>query len=553
VFTQECGAEVSRRQRSVHCLLSSGSPVSTMFCADAGARHTNCTRSQQVQLARGMLKASVAMGTMCSHQDGLHESFTLGESSLSALSGAENALQQLACNRDQESMEYGDESQTSAGGEGAAQADHGGPLAVAALALGDSVDLLAPPTPNGTQHNVSAMEEEEPSAAAVHSSGAGDKAEGDATLSRDVHVLGEEDDGLGRSAEAQAQDEMEVDVSGPEAANGAEDQGSSAPGLAGGGSIMAGIEDLFPEGKAESAHATLPPDAEAASKRQDDAETHTDDDQPVECKSVDEGNMSEEGQQLAGASTASAEAETGAVKDMCEEAAGNPALARGCVSFGAESGEAPAGKALEDYTTENVPEKMDSSSRAAGSFMEAAEDDQDYSQFTQPGESQFQHAAGSIDLHPKHERGLNRDSSEEGEAEGEWTRSEEELQPWIKLLLANERRKVEVMEGKLATMAEENKELVRLKDQLQRLRQDNDEAEQEVVQMKVSRAYMSTYISTLRKKHSQSFNSAHHVACDLARSEVTLEREGRWPCLEDMRVCARTLDHPRGYVSFKFI
>ena len=35
----------------------------------------------------------------------------------------------------------------------------------------------------------------------------------------------------------------------------------------------------------------------------------------------------------------------------------------------------------------------------------------------------------------------------------------------------------------------ENKELVGLKDQLQRLRQDNDEAEQEVVQMKVSRAY----------------------------------------------------------------
>ena len=551
MFTQECGAEVSRRQRSVHC-------VSTVFCADAGARHTNRTRSQQVQLARGMLKASVAMGTMCSHEDGHHESFTLGESSLSALSGAENALQQLACNRDRESVEYGDESQTSAGGEGAAQADHGGPLAVAALALGDSVDLLAPPTPNGTQHNVSAMEEEEPSAAAVHSSGAGDKAEGDATLSRDVHVLGEEDDGLGRSAEAQAQDEMEVDVSGPEAANGAEDKGSSAPGLAGVSSVMAGIDEPFPEGKAESAHATLPPDAEAASKRQDDAETHTDDDQPVECKSVDEGNMSEEGQQLAGASTASAEAETGAASEMstcvtgkAEEAACNPALARGCVSFGAESGEAPADKALEDYTNESVPQKIDSSSRAAGSFMEAAEDDQDYSQFTQPGESQFQHAAGNIDLHPKHERGLNHDSSEEGEAEGEWTRSEEELQPWIKLLLALERRKVEVMEEKLATVAEENTELARLKDQLQRLRQDNDEAEQEVVQMKVSRAYLSTYISTLRKKHSLSFNSAHHVACALARSEVTLVREGRWPCLEDMRVCARTLDHLRGCLPFK--
>jgi predicted nucleic acid-binding Zn-ribbon protein len=74
------------------------------------------------------------------------------------------------------------------------------------------------------------------------------------------------------------------------------------------------------------------------------------------------------------------------------------------------------------------------------------------------------------------------------------------------------------MEEKLATVAEENTELARLKDQLQRLRQDNDEAEQEVVQMTVSRAYLSTYISTLRKKHRLSFNSAHHVVCDLARS-----------------------------------
>ena len=82
VFTQECGEEGSCSERSV--LLSSGS-VLTVCCADAGARHTNCTRSQQVQMAKGMLKASVAMGTMCSHQDGHHESFTLGESSLSAL------------------------------------------------------------------------------------------------------------------------------------------------------------------------------------------------------------------------------------------------------------------------------------------------------------------------------------------------------------------------------------------------------------------------------------------------------------------------------------
>ena len=104
---------------------------------------------------------------------------------------------------------------------------------------------------------------------------------------------------------------------------------------------------------------------------------------------------------------------------------------------------------------------------------------------------------------------------------------------------------------KIRELKEENQKLVGLKDQLQRLRQDNDEAEQEMVQMKVSRAYLSTYISTLRKKHSLSFNSAHHVACDLARSEVTLVREGRWPCLEDMRVCARTLDHLRGCLPFK--
>ena len=439
----------------------------------------------------GMLKASVAMGTMCSHQDGHHESFTLGESSFSALalSSAENALQQLACKRDQETVEYGDESQTSAGGEGAAQADHGGPLAVAALALGDSIDLLAPPTPNGTQHNMRAREEEEPSAVAAHGSGAGDKEEGDAALSRDVYVLGEEDHGQGRSAEAKAQDEMEVDVAGPEAANGAEDQGGSAPALAGGSSTMAGIDEPRNEGKAEAADATLPPDAEAASQKQDDAETQTDDDEAVECKSVDEGNISDEGQQLAGASTSSAEAETGAASAMSTSGTG-----------------------------EAEPQKIDSSSRAAGSFMEAAEDDQDASQFTQPGESQFQHATGNLELNPKNQSGLNRDSSEEGEAEGEWTRSEEDLQPSIKRLLAIERRKVEVMEEKFATMAEENQKLVGLKDQLQRLRQDNDEAEQEVVQMTVSRAYLSTFISTLRKKHRLSFNSAHHVVCDLARS-----------------------------------
>jgi len=71
---------------------------------------------------------------------------------------------------------------------------------------------------------------------------------------------------------------------------------------------------------------------------------------------------------------------------------------------------------------------------------------------------------------------------------------------------------------KIRELKEENQKLVGLKDQLQRLRQDNDEAEQEVVQMTVSRAYLSTYISTLRKKHRLSFNSAHHVVCDLARS-----------------------------------
>ncbi len=71
---------------------------------------------------------------------------------------------------------------------------------------------------------------------------------------------------------------------------------------------------------------------------------------------------------------------------------------------------------------------------------------------------------------------------------------------------------------KIRELKEENQKLVGLKDQLQRLRQDNDNAKQEVVQMTVSRAYLSTYISTLRKKHRLSFNSAHHVVCDLARS-----------------------------------
>ena len=61
---------------------------------------------------------------------------------------------------------------------------------------------------------------------------------------------------------------------------------------------------------------------------------------------------------------------------------------------------------------------------------------------------------------------------------------------------------------KIRELKEENQKLVGLKDQLQ----------QEVVQMTVSRAYLSTYISTLRKKHRLSFNSAHHVVCDLARS-----------------------------------
>jgi chromosome segregation ATPase len=71
---------------------------------------------------------------------------------------------------------------------------------------------------------------------------------------------------------------------------------------------------------------------------------------------------------------------------------------------------------------------------------------------------------------------------------------------------------------KIRELKEENQKLVGLKDQLQRLRQDNDNAKQEVVQMTVSRAYLSTFISTLRKKHRLSFNSAHHVVCDLARS-----------------------------------
>ena len=71
---------------------------------------------------------------------------------------------------------------------------------------------------------------------------------------------------------------------------------------------------------------------------------------------------------------------------------------------------------------------------------------------------------------------------------------------------------------KIRELKEENQKLVGLKDQLQRLRQDNDNAKQEVVQMTVSRAYLSTYLSTLRKKHRLSFNSAYHVACDWARS-----------------------------------
>ena len=61
---------------------------------------------------------------------------------------------------------------------------------------------------------------------------------------------------------------------------------------------------------------------------------------------------------------------------------------------------------------------------------------------------------------------------------------------------------------KIRELKEENQKLVGLKDQLQ----------QEVVQMTVSRAYLSTYLSTLRKKHRLSFNSAYHVACDWARS-----------------------------------
>ena len=61
---------------------------------------------------------------------------------------------------------------------------------------------------------------------------------------------------------------------------------------------------------------------------------------------------------------------------------------------------------------------------------------------------------------------------------------------------------------KIRELKEHNEQLVGLKDQLQ----------QEVVQMTVSRAYLSTYLSTLRKKHRLSFNSAYHVACDWARS-----------------------------------
>ena len=71
---------------------------------------------------------------------------------------------------------------------------------------------------------------------------------------------------------------------------------------------------------------------------------------------------------------------------------------------------------------------------------------------------------------------------------------------------------------KVRELEEENQKMVGLKDQLQRLRQDNDRAKQEVVQMTVSRAYSSTYMSTLRKQHRLSVNSAHHVVCDLARS-----------------------------------
>jgi acetyl-CoA carboxylase carboxyltransferase component len=61
---------------------------------------------------------------------------------------------------------------------------------------------------------------------------------------------------------------------------------------------------------------------------------------------------------------------------------------------------------------------------------------------------------------------------------------------------------------KIRELKEENQKLVGLKEQLQ----------QEVVQMTVSRAYLSTYLSTLRQKHRLSFNSAYHVACDWARS-----------------------------------
>ena len=71
---------------------------------------------------------------------------------------------------------------------------------------------------------------------------------------------------------------------------------------------------------------------------------------------------------------------------------------------------------------------------------------------------------------------------------------------------------------KVRELEEENQKMVGLKDQLQRLRQDNDRAKQEVVQMTVNRAYSSTYMSTLRKQHRLSVNSAHHVVCDLARS-----------------------------------
>jgi hypothetical protein len=47
-----------------------------------------------------------------------------------------------------------------------------------------------------------------------------------------------------------------------------------------------------------------------------------------------------------------------------------------------------------------------------------------------------------------------------------------------------------------------------------------------------------------------SSNSTHHVSFELARSEVTPSHE-RGNLLEDMMMCANTLDHLRSYLSFK--